>query len=358
MARFAQPVADDLDLAVGVSGREDYLSVRVAPFTDARQHELAAELYARLVWTLGPSALALRAAAGGERLDVDGGPSHARGKLALSAADDLTLGGGRLHLAPALRWDVDGPLHGLSAKLGASLHIAGPVSLRANAGRSFRPPSFGELYLEQGLLAANPTLRPEESWSADAGAAADGRLGFASVTAFGQLYRDAIVYEPDSFRRLKPFNDGKASAAGVEVDAASAPRGPWGLAASAAYTLLATETLRGEDAVLGKTLPHRARHRLFARLAAGRGAVDGHAEAQYVSAQYQDLRNLIPIPDALSFNVGAALRVWRRPDARVHLEIRNVLGDRSLQDGFGNPLPGRMVLVTLRVAGGKDGTTP
>ena len=55
-----------------------------------------------------------------------------------------------------------------------------------------------------------------------------------------------------------------------------------------------------------------------------------------------------------SFNAGGSFRFTRHPDARLALELRNLLDDRTLQDGFGNPLPGRMVMITVRIAGAKD----
>lgn len=356
LTRFSRPLAGGLDLIVAVSARHDRLDVEVAPDPPARERDLQASGSAELAWTRGGSSLSLRAEAGGERLDVDGAPGHARGTFALTLAEDLALGGDRVRLTPVLRWDLQGPFQGVSAKLGGSVRLAGPLSLRAGVGRSFRIPSFAELYLSQGALAPNPELLPESSWSVDASLVAEGPLGLAAVTGFAQLYRDLIVYEPDSFRRLKPFNDGKAAARGIEVEVASTPAGPARLSASAAYTWLATETLRGDEAVLGKDLPHRARHRLFARLGVAPGPFAAHAEVQYVSSQYQDRRNSpgLLVPAAFTVQGGASLRVWRSPDAHVGLEIRNVLDDRSLQDGFGNPLPGRMVMLTARVAGGKD----
>jgi vitamin B12 transporter len=141
---------------------------------------------------------------------------------------------------------------------------------------------------------------------------------------------------------------------GLEVDVASAPlRSLLGLSVELAYTLLDAETLRGTDAELGKELPHRARHRLFARLALGGGPAGVHVEAQRVGAQFLDTRNLQAVPAASSVHAGGYVRLSARPDVRLALEVKNVLDDRSLRDGFGNPLPGRMVLVTVRA-----GSTP
>lgn len=361
VVRWAQPLTDGLDLRLAASGRDDHLTVAVSPSTlsppdEARQRDLQADASAELLWSVGPSTLSIRTSASAERLSVEGAESHARRGFALGLADDLALAGGRVRLTPALRWDALGPFHGLSAKLGASMQVAGPLSLRASAGRGFRAPSFAELYLSQGLLSANPALVPETSVGGDVGAVVDGRLGLAALTLFAQQYQDLIVYEPDSFRRYKPFNDGKAATRGLEVELASAPLGPAGLALSGAYTLLVTETLRGEAAVLGKALPHRARHRLFARLAAGGGPLAGHVEAHALSEQFPDLRNspTLRIPPALTFNAGGSLRLTRRPETRLALEVRNLLDDRTIQDGFGNPLPGRTVMLTVLIAGGKD----
>jgi len=356
VVRWAQPLANGLDLRLATSGRDDRLTVAIAPFPEARQRDLQADASSELVWTAGPSTLSLRAAVSAERLSAEGTESHIRRGFSLALVDDLALASGRVRLTPALRWDALGPFHGLSAKLGASVQVAGPLSVRASAGRSFRAPSFAELYLSQGLLSANPDLVPETSVGGDVGVVVDGRRGLAAVTLFAQQYQDLIVYEPDSFRRFKPFNDGKATTRGLEVELASAPLGPGGLALSGAYTLLLTETLRGEEAVLGKALPHRARHRLFARLAAGSGPLAGHVEAHALSEQFPDLRNssTLRILPALTFNAGASFRFARHPDARLALEVRNLLDDRTIQDGFGNPLPGRMVMITVRIAGGKD----
>jgi hypothetical protein len=41
----------------------------------------------------------------------------------------------------------------------------------------------------------------------------------------------------------------------------------------------------------------------------------------------------------------------------LHLEVKNLLDDRTLTDGLGNPLPSRLVLLTLR-AGSPLPTAP
>jgi iron complex outermembrane receptor protein len=356
VARYAVPLGGGLRVESELSLRHERIDAQLEVLHGtAQQREVAGAGQAVVAWTSTAHAGEVGVRLGGERLTGSGlGPPRERADVAAFASEEVALAGGRVRAGPAIRWERVGPFQGFSAKLGATSHLAGPLSARASAGSTFRAPSFGELYLEQGGLAPNPELRSEQALTADVALELAGAPGLARAGAFAARYTDLIVYEPDSFRRLKPFNDGRAGASGLEVELATTPWGPAALSASTAYTFLATETLRGDDAVLRKSLPHRARHRVFARLAGGRGPVELHGEAHYVSEQFQDLRNLLPIPSALTFHVGGSVVFSRRPGVSLHLDLRNLLGDRSLQDGFGNPLPGRMVMLTMRVAGGKE----
>jgi iron complex outermembrane receptor protein len=303
------------------------------------------------LWAHRAGELRAMLSAEGEALSsdaIDG--TRTRASLAVALSDDLALAGGRVRIAPAVRADRVGPFAGLSAKLGASVRAAGPVALRASAGTSFRPPSFAELHLEQGLVMPNPDLRAEEGIGADAGVVVDGRLGLATLGGHATLYRDLIQYEATAFGRLYPRNAGKALVAGLEAEAASAPlRAAAGLSLSVSYTLLATENLRGSPEEVGKELPFRPRHRLFARAAIAPGPATAHVEVHWVDEQFEDTRNAsLPVPAALVWNAGASLRAVSRPDVRVHLEIRNLLDDRTLREPFGGPLPGRTVMLTVR----------
>ena len=160
---------------------------------------------------------------------------------------------------------------------------------------------------------------------------------------------------------MRPFNEAHAVARGLELELASAPFfGPAALSASAAYTWLATEILRGGPSTVGNELPHRAPRRLFARLSAAPGPLEVHGEAHYVAAQFGDVENSFgaSIPAAVTLNAGLSVRVARAPELRLGLEAKNLLDDRSLQDGFGYPLPGRMILVTLRTSSQQETRTP
>lgn len=337
-------------LATRASLRLDRVDARVDPST-ARQRGAAGALQAeaRLAhWRDGLLRVALDAER--EELRADGlGESRGRTTLAASLSEDLAVGGGRARLAPAVRAERVGDFSGVSAKLGASLRIAGPLALRASAGRTFRAPSFSELYLAQGLVQPNPELHPEEGLGADAGLVLEHPVAFAALGTHATLYRDLIFYEPASLGRLKPFNAGRALVRGLEAEAALAPVSRLaGFSVSGSYTFLHTRTLRGVEGAIGKWLPHRARHRLYARISVAPGPAEAHAEAHVVGRQYADSRNLREISAATTWNAGASVRLARRHSLRLHAEVRNLLDDRTLQDPLGNPLPSRTVLLTLR----------
>lgn len=349
-ARLARAAWGDRLLVAGrLTGRFDWLASRTGGM-DASHRDAAAGVVAeaRLQHRAGGLRVALEVEEEALRAEALGGTRRRR-TIAASISGDLLLAAERLRVGPALRAERTGAFDGLSAKLGASVRVAGPLALRASAGSTFRAPSFAELNLQQALVAPNPDLVPEEGLGGDAALVLDARPVFASLGAHATLYRDLVYYQQASLGRFKPFNAGKVLVRGLEAEVATAPdRALLGLSLSASYTLLATEILRGVEGTLGNEVPHRARHRLYARAALEPGPASAHLEAHLVGRQFDDAQNLDPIRATLAWNAGASLRVARRPELRVALEVRNALGDRALQDAFGYPLPGRMWLLSIR----------
>ena len=359
--RLTQPLAGDLLLSGGLRGRYDRLDVAIRQLGPGwtSQRDGAGAATFDLAWAHPGGTLTGAATAGVERLTGDGIGAHDRSELAVSLAEDAGFLEGRLRVAPAVRFEKTGGYGGVSGKLGSTFRLARPLSIRGSVGRTFRAPSLAELYLQQGILEPNPDLASEEAWTGDLAVVTEGPLGLAGAGVFASAYRDLIVYAPGSFQRLKPYNDGKARVSGVEVEAASAPaRRLLGLSGALAYTYLATETLRGAPEVVGKDLPYRPRHRLYARAALEQPAWSAHAEVHWVGPQFHDPENARPIPSTTTVNAGLSVRVVSRPETRVALEVKNLLDDRRLVDAFGTPLPSRTVLVTVRLSSPARGSSP
>lgn len=339
-----------LTLGGRLSARADRLDVKLGALPPSVQRGVAGGAGLELGWIHPGGRLTVRLDGEEEAIRSDGlGPGASRGSAGLGLADELLLLGARLRVAPALRLDAVGPYGGLSGKLGATFRLPAGWSVRASAGRTFRAPSLAELRLEQGLVMPNPDLVPEAGLAVDAALAYDGPLGLASLGGHVTRYRDLIIYEPTALGRLKPYNTGQALSSGLEAEAATAPLlGPARITLSAAWTLLHTELLRGGPDEVGHQIPLRARQRLFARAGASPGPLQVHLEAHYVGRRYLDRRNVEPVPATLVWNAGAGLLLDRALDLHLQAEVRNLADDRTLTDGLGNPLPSRMVMVTLR----------
>lgn len=349
---FRRPIGAGPTVSLGGWARLDRLEVSVEDLAGGAptlQRGLAGAATMGLSWPGELGAITASVEAGGERLEAGGIGDRSRPVVAAVLAGDLVALRGRLRIGPGVRLERAGPFGGVSAKLGATLELAGPVSLRAGAGRTYRVPSFAELYLQQGVVAPNPELRPETGAGGDAALVASGWAGSASVGGFATLYDDLVVYQPASFRRFQPRNAGRSAARGLEVEGALSPlRSLAGLSGGLAYTYLATETLRGREDEVGKDLPRKPRHRLYGRLALGGDPAELHAELQWISRRFVDLANTVAIPASATVGAGGSVRLLRDPELHLNLEVRNLLDDRTLEDDYMNPLPGRTVLVTLR----------
>jgi vitamin B12 transporter len=358
--RFRRTLGSGFLLDARTSGRVDRMSARLSYGIDReiaqRGSDAAADV--ALGWSGAAGTLTVRGEAAREALSGGDMGEHARATLSATASAESPLATDRLRVGVAVRAERAGAFEGLSASAGAWLALFGPLSLRASAGRSHRVPSFAELYLQQGLVEPNPNLRPETGIGGDAALVLEGESGRASVGAFATAYDDLIVYESASFRRVQARNDARTLARGLEAEVGAGPFPAWlGANASAAYTFLRAETLRGTVDEVGKDVPHRPRHRLHARAGLAPGRVEVHAELDWTSREWLDLVNTQAVPAALLVAVGASVRLVRAPELRLHVEMKNLLDDRTLSDSFGNPLPGRVVLVSMRAGSPSPGAS-
>jgi outer membrane receptor protein involved in Fe transport len=218
-----------------------------------------------------------------------------------------------------------------------------PVEIHAGAGASFRPPSFTELFLDQGGVVPNPDLRPERAISADGGVRwRSDRLTLAAG-AFVSRYRDLITYELNPPFRVKPFNIGEARISGVEIQAVVLL--PFGLVAEASYSWLDAVNVR--EGVDGQHhLAYRPPRRLFTRAAHRSDRFEAYAEANLTASMPRNDFDTAFVPAQTLVNAGAGARVagpvW------IDVEAKNLLDERTYEDLFQYPLPGIMLAVLAR----------
>lgn len=147
-------------------------------------------------------------------------------------------------------------------RLGGSLKPSGGLTLRAQAGRAFKAPTFAELFARSPFEVGDPALRPEQALSWEFGA--DQRLagGRARVSAswFSQRFHDMIQYASAAPGQPTYGNVAAATSRGVEVGAVVMPHAAWSLSVQA--TALRT---RVADAGGGTSLAFREGQSLVRR---------------------------------------------------------------------------------------------
>jgi iron complex outermembrane receptor protein len=292
----------------------------------------------------------------GAEVSTIGGYEHpAWWRASAMAMDEVLLGDGALVVAPSLRVERAGPYTLFSPKLGLTVALPAGLEVRANGGQAHRAPSFLELYVRQGLLLPNPTLRPERVLSADAALAHRTDTSTASVGGFYSLYEDLIAYELYPPFAAKPFNFATASVAGLEAEAEWRPR-PW-LSGAMSYTLLVSRNLKDDPRYYLKELPYRPRHKLWARALAGPRWLSGRVEVAAQSGQFLNRTEEVVLPGRTFVHAGLSSTFGRAPELTVSVEFKNLFNVHA-EDLDGYPLPGRSVYATLAASFGAPASFP
>lgn len=285
---------------------------------------------------------------GYEALDVEAVAPPRWMKASLAASDEILLFDGALTLVPSARVDLAGPFTTVSPKAGAVWSLPAGFEVRANVGQAHRAPSFLELYVVQGNLLPNPSLRPERALGGDVGVRyqREGQ-GSVTVTGFYNLFEDLIAYEYYPPLLARPYNFNTARVQGLETELEARPSSFVSLSAS--HTLTFSQNLRDDPRYYLNELPYRPRHRVHARVTAGPQRLKARAELDFQSSQFVNRTQTVTLPARALLNAGATALVWQKPDVRVGFDVKNLLDVQSADlDGY--PLPGRAAYLTLSFA--------
>ncbi len=242
----------------------------------------------------------------------------------------------------------------------------GPASLAAHAGAVARPPSFIELYGNQGAVVGNPGLQSESAWSIDAGgrlvARGPVRLSLELV-GFATWADNLIVFVRDGVFDVKANNIGRARIFGAETDVRASALG---FDLHAAYTaMLSFNDVECDDATTRCSpppLPGRPANDLVGDLSYTLGPATVRYGVDFVSGLRANTSGGILVPARMLHGVGAHLDLPGLPGLRVGVDIRNLFDLRTaaypgfegpptpypIGDLYDYPLPGRSVLVTAK----------
>ncbi len=120
-------------------------------------------------------------------------------------------------------------------RLGGTLHPSGGLTLRAQAGRAFKAPTFAELFAMSPFEVGDPALQPEQARSWEVGAEHVMAGGRARVNAswFSQVFRDLIQYAAAAPGEPTYGNVAEATSRGLEVGAMVIPHAAWSVSVQA-----------------------------------------------------------------------------------------------------------------------------
>ncbi len=231
----------------------------------------------------------------------------------------------------------------LSPRVGLKIPFDEGLTARANLGLDFRPPSFEELYRNEGLVVGNPDLSSERTLGFDMGlthTSSDLRL---EVDYFNLQTTDLIDYLLISGFRWKPYNVGRTRSSGIELSATWIIAPNWEF--SGAFTRTRAVDTSGDPTRQGRPLVGQPSSDLFAELRWRREPWEAFANWQRrgTSAITPSGSRFLPPDSSTALGLGYTFE----NDTSLILEMKNFF-DEDITDVRGFPLPGRSVFVTLR----------
>jgi len=262
----------------------------------------------------------------------------------------------RLLILPSLRFDRYDNISELNPRIGVlySVFRTGKLTLRANLGRSFRMPSFFDLYWPEDMWSAgNPDLKPEIGFTYDAGFLWQVPLGrqqnhllAVEGTYFVNRLKDLIVWGPASDGKWRPDNVDRARIAGVEA------RAEWqwipvGFSLSAGYTFMNAENDAAGTPAYRKQLIYRPQNKADVRLAFRKAGIEVAYRFRYVDKRFTKEDNSAFLPAYRTSDVFVSLTLhWNRFEVPVRIGVFNLF-DRTFEVLEGYPHPGRQLRLNV-----------
>jgi outer membrane cobalamin receptor len=212
--------------------------------------------------------------------------------------------------------------------------LIAPVSwffIKGNLARSFRYPTFEELYFDGGFIQGNPDLKPEDSWGYDAGFGFDFKFLKLSLSYFDFSISNLIVFNLKSPFFTQAENTRNARTRGIETSAQMKISEILSMQAAYTYTNPYSEASN-------LRLPGRSLHTLSVNISSGFKPFSLYFEALGQSRFYLDRFENVSEEGRIFLNAGINYSPFEWLEGYVHL--KNLLNKKDAVDYLQYPLPG------------------
>ena len=224
----------------------------------------------------------------------------------------------------------------LSPRAGIRMALGPTATLRASVGRSFRAPTFDDLYWAGS---GNPDLLPEDGWSYEIGLRRELGPVSVDVAAFRREIDNLIRWaDPDNDFIWTPENIASSRTDGLETTLTAA-LGP-NLTAALRWT-----ALDSTDLTTGDPIPFIPIHEVGATLSYSREKTSAHLNLEHRGDRPDGSGGVLPAHTV----VNARLSQDMAEGFEVYLEGKNLF-DTAYEELPGYPLPGRVVRIGVRYA--------
>jgi vitamin B12 transporter len=250
---------------------------------------------------------------------------------------------GALSLRPSLRYDyysdfsANSPLGGIGGSLGATYAMGKASSLKLALSRSYRVPTFSDLYWPKGSgVEGNANLLPETAYEANASFETTVGELRSETTAYLRYSEDVILWQPGVDGVWRPSNFGAALYPGIEEDLKARLGG--GYEASVGYTFLPSYVLSGGLGLADeKRLPMTSEHSLKACLSYEDERLCWSTTANYAGIRYLKTANVAYLP---AYFVLDALLRWKLSNVfSIYMAGDNLFDEQyAIVEGY--PMPG------------------
>ncbi|HIA02289.1 MAG TPA: TonB-dependent receptor [Myxococcales bacterium] len=322
------------------------------PPADTLATTLGVESDVGLIWDL-PGGHRLRLKGGAvvdfgevERTTTEGiTPFPSRKLGSVLAADEWMLWDGELTIQSALRTDISDKYGAtivprLGAAWDAPLSYPWRLTLKGGLGRSWRHPSFDELYFDTGLVKGNSELNSEDAWSFDTAIKLSYKRLTFQVAAYHLMIDNLILFLPTTAFTLQATDAQGARTTGIENRLTYHPF--TSLYFDLRYTYM---NARFRDS--GMQLPGRSPHVYGARVRFRKKGLLLWFAMEGQSAFFMDRFEGIEEESRILYDLGVTASAG--PYVSFGVVLKNLTDVRTSVDAMQQPLPGLSVLGNVRI---------